>query len=65
MKCEVNDDRGRAGKHRAPRSALINGLEGSAMPVYGRGEKTRNWLFVEDDAWALVLIPRRGRLGEC
>jgi dTDP-glucose 4,6-dehydratase len=44
---------------------IINGLEGRAMPVYGRGENIRDWLFVEDHAQALALILRRGRIGEC
>jgi dTDP-glucose 4,6-dehydratase len=44
---------------------IINGLEGRAMPVYGRGTNIRDWLFVEDHARALVLILRRGRIGEC
>ena len=29
---------------------IINGLEGRPMPVYGRGENVRDWLFVEDHA---------------
>jgi dTDP-glucose 4,6-dehydratase len=44
---------------------IINGLEGRAMPVYGRGENVRDWLFVEDHARALCLILRNGRVGEC
>jgi dTDP-glucose 4,6-dehydratase len=44
---------------------IINGLEGRAMPVYGRGENIRDWLFVEDHARALALVLRRGRTGEC
>ena len=44
---------------------IISGLEGRAMPVYGRGENIRDWLFVEDHARALALVLRRGRTGEC
>jgi dTDP-glucose 4,6-dehydratase len=44
---------------------IINGLEGRAMPIYGRGENVRDWLFVEDHARALSVILRRGRVGEC
>ena len=35
------------------------------MPLYGRGENVRDWLFVEDHARALVAILRGGRVGEC
>ena len=34
------------------------------MPVYGRGENVRDWLYVEDHARALLLIAERGRVGE-
>jgi dTDP-glucose 4,6-dehydratase len=44
---------------------IINGLEGRPMPIYGRGENVRDWLFVEDHARALAAILRAGRVGEC
>jgi dTDP-glucose 4,6-dehydratase len=44
---------------------IVNALEGRAMPLYGRGEQVRDWLFVEDHARALSIILRRGRIGEC
>jgi dTDP-glucose 4,6-dehydratase len=44
---------------------IINGLEGRSMPVYGRGENIRDWLFVEDHARALAQILSKGRAGEC
>jgi dTDP-glucose 4,6-dehydratase len=44
---------------------IINALEGRPMPVYGRGENIRDWLFVEDHARALSIILRDGRVGEC
>jgi dTDP-glucose 4,6-dehydratase len=44
---------------------IINGLEGRPMPLYGRGENIRDWLFVEDHARALATILRQGRPGEC
>jgi dTDP-glucose 4,6-dehydratase len=44
---------------------IINALEGRPMPVYGRGENIRDWLFVEDHARALSTVLRDGRIGEC
>jgi dTDP-glucose 4,6-dehydratase len=44
---------------------IINALEGRPMPVYGRGENIRDWLFVEDHARALSIVLRNGRIGEC
>lgn len=43
---------------------LLNALEGKALPVYGKGENVRDWLFVEDHARALALALERGRPGE-
>ena len=43
---------------------IIKALAGEALPVYGRGENIRDWLYVEDHAEALVAVVERGRLGE-
>jgi len=43
---------------------ILNALEGKPLPVYGRGENVRDWLYVEDHARALLLIAERGRVGE-
>jgi len=44
--------------------AIINGLEGKPLPVYGVGANVRDWLFVDDHARALELILAQGRAGE-
>ena len=44
---------------------IINALEGRPLPVYGRGDNIRDWLFVEDHARALSRILRGGRVGQC
>jgi dTDP-glucose 4,6-dehydratase len=43
---------------------ILNALEGKPLPVYGRGENIRDWLFVEDHAAALMLVAREGVIGE-
>lgn len=43
---------------------ILNALAGERLPVYGKGENVRDWLFVEDHARALDLIAEKGRLGE-
>jgi len=43
---------------------IINGLEGKKLPVYGRGENRRDWLYVEDHARALHMVLESGRIGE-
>lgn len=43
---------------------ILNALEGKKLPVYGKGENIRDWLFVEDHAEALLLVVEKGRLGE-
>ncbi len=39
-------------------------LSGEPLPVYGRGENIRDWLYVEDHASALITVLERGRVGE-
>jgi len=43
---------------------IINAIEGKPLPVYGRGENIRDWLYVEDHAAALMLVADRGVVGE-
>jgi dTDP-glucose 4,6-dehydratase len=43
---------------------ILNGLAGKPLPVYGKGANIRDWLFVDDHARALLLVLRRGRVGE-
>ncbi len=43
---------------------ILNGLAGHRLPVYGKGENVRDWLYVEDHARALDIIVERGRVGE-
>ncbi|GBR46726.1 dTDP-glucose 4,6-dehydratase [Neokomagataea thailandica] len=42
----------------------INAIEGKELPVYGKGDNVRDWLFVEDHAEALVRAVERGEPGE-
>jgi dTDP-glucose 4,6-dehydratase len=43
---------------------ILNALEGKPLPVYGRGENVRDWLYVEDHAEALLRVAEAGRVGE-
>jgi len=42
---------------------ILNALAGSEIPVYGKGENIRDWLFVEDHAEALLLVVQKGAVG--
>lgn len=42
---------------------ILNAVEGRPLPVYGRGENVRDWLFVEDHCEAIWLVVERGRVG--
>jgi dTDP-glucose 4,6-dehydratase len=42
---------------------ILNALHGKPIPVYGKGENIRDWLYVEDHADALLLVLEKGRLG--
>ena len=44
---------------------LINNIrKRKPLPVYGKGENVRDWLYVEDHAYVIKLIYENGRLGE-
>ncbi len=43
---------------------ILNALEGKPLPVYGKGEQIRDWLYVEDHAQALYIVVSRGTVGE-
>jgi dTDP-glucose 4,6-dehydratase len=43
---------------------LVRALDGQSLPIYGRGENIRDWLFVDDHCRAIDLIVQRGKLGE-
>ena len=43
---------------------IIKCLHGEQLPVYGKGDNVRDWLYVEDHARALALVLERGRVGE-
>ncbi|MFP4274789.1 MAG: dTDP-glucose 4,6-dehydratase [Paracoccaceae bacterium] len=42
---------------------ILNALAGRSIPVYGKGENVRDWLYVEDHADALLAVLEHGRIG--
>lgn len=43
---------------------ILNALEGKDLPIYGKGDQIRDWLFVEDHARALYKVVSEGKVGE-
>jgi len=43
---------------------MMNALDGKPLPVYGRGDQIRDWLYVEDHARALYTVVTQGKGGE-
>ena len=43
---------------------ILNALEGKALPIYGKGDQIRDWLYVEDHARALYKVVTEGVVGE-
>jgi dTDP-glucose 4,6-dehydratase len=43
---------------------ILNAVNGKPLPIYGKGDNIRDWLYVEDHARALRIVLDRGVLGE-
>ncbi len=43
---------------------IVNALHDKKLPVYGKGENVRDWLYVEDHCSAIDMIIHDGRVGE-
>ena len=43
---------------------VLNALEGKTLPVYGKGDNVRDWLYVEDHAIALTNVIEKGVVGQ-
>lgn len=44
--------------------AITNLLENKKVPIYGKGDQIRNWIFVEDNCKAIDLLLHEGKFGE-
>ena len=42
---------------------ILKALAGAPIPIYGKGDNIRDWLYVEDHADALLLVVQKGVLG--
>jgi dTDP-glucose 4,6-dehydratase len=42
---------------------ILNALAGKAIPIYGKGDNVRDWLYVEDHADALLTVVQKGVIG--
>jgi dTDP-glucose 4,6-dehydratase len=45
-------------------NTILNALKGKPLPVYGKGEQIRDWLYVEDHVAAIVLVSLEANIGE-
>ncbi len=43
---------------------IISAIHGKPLPVYGKGNQVRDWLYVEDHVRALILVAMEGVIGE-
>lgn len=43
---------------------ILNAIEGKKLPIYGNGQQTRDWLYVDDHARALIQVALNGQVSE-
>lgn len=43
---------------------ILNALAGKPLPIYGKGDQIRDWLYVDDHARALYKVITEGKIGE-
>lgn len=43
---------------------ILNALDAKPLPIYGKGDQIRDWLYVEDHARALYKVVTEGEIGE-
>ena len=43
---------------------ILNAINNKALPVYGKGQQIRDWLYVEDHAKALLKVALEGKIDE-
>ena len=43
---------------------IINGIENKPLPIYGKGNNIRDWLFVDDHCDAIWSVLENGKIGE-
>jgi dTDP-glucose 4,6-dehydratase len=43
---------------------ILNARDGLKLPVYGKGDNVRDWLYVEDHARAIWTVAQKGRTGK-
>ena len=43
---------------------IINCLDNKQLPIYGKGDNIRDWLYVNDHCDALIRVLKRGKVGE-
>ena len=43
---------------------ILNALDGKPLPIYGKGDQIRDWLYVDDHARALYKVVTEGEIGE-
>lgn len=44
--------------------SILNALHGKSIPIFGKGNQIRDWLYVEDHARALVLVAKNSSIGK-
>lgn len=68
IKATISNSGNNFGPHQHPEKlvpkTIIYALKGKKIPIYGKGEQMRDWIYVKDHCTAVELVIDKGKIGE-
>ncbi|MCL5789191.1 MAG: dTDP-glucose 4,6-dehydratase [Candidatus Thermoplasmatota archaeon] len=68
LKVTISNCSNNFGPHQHPEKlipkTILNALSGKRIPIYGKGDQVRDWIYVEDHVRGIEAVLKRGKFGE-